>query len=513
MEYLVFEVRDNDMVYSELIGTSLVALSRIISGQAIDEWFPVEELDDASIRLLHTLSFKPDSSEGDFPRLRNEGELFPLTSRRGCVTCCKDMCIAIVEAKRLIYITGWSVYYMTKLVREPTRPVPGGMDSTLWDLLKWKADKGVRVVLLVWDDPTSVKKLYKLKGGVMKTHDEETRKFFKHSPVICVLAPRLTHCALYSHHQKCIILDTKEHHGDNRKITAFLGGLDLCHERYDMPQHRLYRDIDTIFPDDYSNPSPKVVRDVDKVVEEPVAWYMVAVRAVPSSRRMWKDRTFLMSPVESFLESRSGIPTLSTAQTVMDLEMETMDFVRSGPFGQIFRPDNFVFGQSGAGNNWAKGHYTEGAELIFVLDVCIYNESNGIFGWPADIRSLFSRSWKERGSSSIRIPDTTCLLYMATHAGSTINKPLSEDPVHRVRCVSLYSYAVQSVSKKYDSTRAFVFFHFLEVGAFVLFPFTEEHASIFYLINVVGVPCFFSYKRQGLLLLIHPLLISLLKLP
>ena len=37
-----------------------------------------------------------------------------------------------------------------------------------------------------------------------------------------------------------------------------------------------------------------------------------------------------------------------------------MDSVRGGPFGQIFRPDNFVFGQSGAGNNWAKGHYTEG---------------------------------------------------------------------------------------------------------------------------------------------------------
>ena len=33
---------------------------------------------------------------------------------------------------------------------------------------------------------------------------------------------------------------------------------------------------------------------------------------------------------------------------------------RSGPFGSVFRPDNFVFGQSGAGNNWAKGHYTEG---------------------------------------------------------------------------------------------------------------------------------------------------------
>ncbi|GFP83482.1 phospholipase d alpha 1 [Phtheirospermum japonicum] len=77
--------------------------------------------------------------------------------------CWQDLCSAIVEAKRLIYITGWSIYYMTKLVRDPTRPVPGGMDSMLGDLLKWKADKGVRVVLLVWDDPTSVKKLYKLK--------------------------------------------------------------------------------------------------------------------------------------------------------------------------------------------------------------------------------------------------------------------------------------------------------------------------------------------------------------
>nr|CAI5817105.1 unnamed protein product [Callosobruchus analis] len=55
---------------------------------------------------------------------------------------------------------------------------------------------------------------------------------------------------------------------------------------------------------------------------------------------------------------------------LVDLEPGTMDSVRSGPYGQLFRPDNFVFGQSGAGNNWAKGHYTEGAELVdSVLDV------------------------------------------------------------------------------------------------------------------------------------------------
>jgi len=62
---------------------------------------------------------------------------------------------------------------------------------------------------------------------------------------------------------------------------------------------------------------------------------------------------------------------------LMDLEPGTMDSVRAGPFGQLFRPDNFVFGQTGAGNNWAKGHYTEGAELIdSVLDI-VRKEAEG----------------------------------------------------------------------------------------------------------------------------------------
>ena len=46
-------------------------------------------------------------------------------------------------------------------------------------------------------------------------------------------------------------------------------------------------------------------------------------------------------------------------------------------WSELFRPDNFVFGQTGAGNNWAKGHYTEGAELIdSVLDV-VRKEAEG----------------------------------------------------------------------------------------------------------------------------------------
>ncbi|KZP03066.1 tubulin-domain-containing protein [Athelia psychrophila] len=55
---------------------------------------------------------------------------------------------------------------------------------------------------------------------------------------------------------------------------------------------------------------------------------------------------------------------------LIELESGTMASVCSGPLGHLFRPDNFVFGQSGAGNNWAKGRYTESAELVdSVLDV------------------------------------------------------------------------------------------------------------------------------------------------
>ncbi|KAJ3963823.1 Tubulin/FtsZ, GTPase domain-containing protein [Lentinula raphanica] len=55
----------------------------------------------------------------------------------------------------------------------------------------------------------------------------------------------------------------------------------------------------------------------------------------------------------------------------VDLEPGTMGAqVCLGPLGGRFRSDNFGFGQAGAGNNWAKGHYTEGADLVdSVLDV------------------------------------------------------------------------------------------------------------------------------------------------
>lgn len=165
----------------------------------------------------------------------------------------------------MIYVVGWSVYDKVRLVREPSpsRPLPEGGDLTLGELLKYKSQEGVRVCLLVWDDKTSHDKFFIKTGGIMGTHDEETRKFFKHSSVICVVSPRYASNklsifkqqvvgTLFTHHQKCVLVDTQAW-GNKRKITAFMGGLDVCDGRYDTPEHRLFKDLDTIFQNDYHN--------------------------------------------------------------------------------------------------------------------------------------------------------------------------------------------------------------------------------------------------------------------
>lgn len=62
---------------------------------------------------------------------------------------------------------------------------------------------------------------------------------------------------------------------------------------------------------------------------------------------------------------------------LVDLEPGTIDSLRSGVYGQLYRPDNSVFGVSGAGNNWAKGYFSEGAAILeSVLDV-VRKEAEG----------------------------------------------------------------------------------------------------------------------------------------
>lgn len=48
----------------------------------------------------------------------------------------------------------------------------------------------------------------------------------------------------------------------------------------------------------------------------------------------------------------------------VDLESGVVDQIKASKIGQLYKPDSFIFGSGGAGNVWAKGYYTDGAELV-----------------------------------------------------------------------------------------------------------------------------------------------------
>merc|ERR1712048_511545 len=74
------------------------------------------------------------------------------------------------------------------------------------------------------------------------------------------------------------------------------------------------------------------------------------------------DDTQLERASVFFKETSGG--TYTPQAINFDLEPGVLDVIKKGSHGNFFNPSGFVHGQSGAGNNWAKGHYTEGAELI-----------------------------------------------------------------------------------------------------------------------------------------------------
>lgn len=298
-----FIVKDSDFIGAQLMGTVEIPAERLLSGQKIENWYPVlgpnGKVCRAGAALKLAIQFFPVEYQAlyrfgigagpDYSGVPNT--YFPLR-KGGKVTlyqdahvpdnllpsikldhratfkhgkCWQDISEAIVQARRLIYITGWSIYDKIKLVRGSSNSNVLHAGSTLGDLLKYKSQEGLRVLLLVWDDPTSRDILGFQKDGLMQTHDEETRRFFKHSSVQVLLCPRSAgkrHSwvkqqevgAIFTHHQKSVLVDS-EAIGGRRKITAFIGGLDLCDGRFDTPEHHLFRSLGTFHKDDYHNPT------------------------------------------------------------------------------------------------------------------------------------------------------------------------------------------------------------------------------------------------------------------
>nr|GMC70887.1 phospholipase D alpha 4 [Ipomoea batatas] len=155
----------------------------------------------------------------------------------------EDIYKAIDGAKHLVYIAGWSFNPNIALVRDPHTEIQQARGVKLGELLKLKAEEGVAVRVMLWDDETSLPIIRN--KGVMGTHDEDSLAYFKNTKVICRLVPRSHHKlpSCFAHHQKTITVDTRKPGSSGREIMSFLGGLDLFDGRYDTEQHSLFHTL------------------------------------------------------------------------------------------------------------------------------------------------------------------------------------------------------------------------------------------------------------------------------
>ncbi|CAK8560922.1 unnamed protein product [Lathyrus sativus] len=296
-----FVLKDSGMVGSQLIGIAVIPVEQIYSGEKILGTYPILTSNGKPCKQGAVLSVStqfipvekltiyhqgvgagPDyiGVPGTYFPLRKGGTVTLYQDAHvpdGCLPnvmldhgmhyahgkCWDDIFDAIRQAKHLVYIAGSSVWHKVRLLRDAGHS--HGSDFTLGDLLKSKSQEGVRVLLLVWDNPTSRTILGIDTDSIKSTRDEETRRFFKNSSVQLLLFPRIDGKryswarlkdvgSMFTHHQNAVIVDA-EAENNRRKFVAFIGGLDLCDGRYDTPHHPLFRSLETLHMDDYHNPT------------------------------------------------------------------------------------------------------------------------------------------------------------------------------------------------------------------------------------------------------------------
>ncbi|KAL3745429.1 hypothetical protein ACJRO7_014521 [Eucalyptus globulus] len=330
---ITLTIKDDDPVGATLIGRAYIPVEDVIKGYIVDRWVPIEDDEHNPIygggKIRVRMQFSSTEKDSNWSRgiISPTFEGVPRTffpQRRGCrVTlyqdahvadhfspriplsrggwykphrCWEDIFDAIDNAKHLIYIAGWSVYTDIALIRDP-RGLRKGTGVTLGELLKNKADEeGMTVLMLVWDDRTSVPQLKR--DGLMSTHDQNTELYFKGTKVHCVLCPRnpaegaesIIHgvkvATMFTHHQKIVVVDAEipEAGLEKRRIVSFIGGIDLCDGRYDTQDHPLFKTLySDIHRNDFHQPNfegasikkggPREPwHDVHCCLEGPVAW-------------------------------------------------------------------------------------------------------------------------------------------------------------------------------------------------------------------------------------------------
>ncbi len=257
-----------------------------MEGQTVEGWFDLMNGEEPQGRINLSVSYTPKEELAEEESLVVPNSYFParensrvvlyqdahtpqlpvfdnLTAVDGspyqATTAWKDLFKLLKEATKFIYITGWSVYTEIALVRDEDDP---DGESNVGELLKRKADEGVKVLIMVWNEKLSTSK----SAGLMGTHDEETRQYFEGTAVNCKTIGRCKQqdsrlasefaSTCYTHHQKTIIADAPLEEGDEdpdapRRVVAFIGGLDITDGRYDTPEFHLWKTINNTHKGDF----------------------------------------------------------------------------------------------------------------------------------------------------------------------------------------------------------------------------------------------------------------------
>ena len=309
-DVLHFAIKDEDVggneIICECVLTGCNGLTIVESGHTFAGWMPLQTLRGKPAGeifiWLRLLPQEPPISPwglvgASFPmRAHNRVTLYqsahvgawaqtlaPLPGGYTRENCWEDMCRRIVEAKRFVYIMGWSVNTSTRLLRERPLKIPGRAEipvsMTLGQLLKEKANEGVKVCVLLWSEKTS------LSG----TGSGQTKEYFKGTRVACKAVFRESSKGLITnwtmtHHQKGIMVDVAPEatispdHVDpsfddqqsyiseepappaatpsassktGRRVVAFVGGLDVTGGRWDTPAKELFSTLAKEHKDDY----------------------------------------------------------------------------------------------------------------------------------------------------------------------------------------------------------------------------------------------------------------------
>jgi hypothetical protein len=155
----------------------------------------------------------------------------------------EDIHNSILNAQQIIYITGWSVNTSMRLKRTSEDEYS---QLTLGELLKLKAQEGVTVCIILWNETGS-----RLQSN-MGTLDTESVSYFENSKVKACLSRRDGYLGLlFTHHQKTIIVDAPSKGDPNRRtVVAYVGGLDLTSGRYDTPDHYIFSTLQTVHAQD-----------------------------------------------------------------------------------------------------------------------------------------------------------------------------------------------------------------------------------------------------------------------